>query len=208
MTEPLRDWIVTFARKVAVERDYSARHPGHVFTVMLSRDEAEGLLGQLHELVDPDAVSREMARYHGDPADLTPENLAELRRTFTDDALERLARSDMDYCSSHGHYIPALARLLLAEKAEAQAALDAERARADKWNKLSLGTANELSRALGPSRDTDAAVTYRENLEAVAEAAREFMAAWDDDDPDDEKRTEEERFVDLRAALAVLEEPQ
>ncbi len=50
-TKPLRDWLVTFAHKVAVERDYSARHPGHVFLVMLHRDEAEGLLAQVNELV-------------------------------------------------------------------------------------------------------------------------------------------------------------
>lgn len=51
MTEPLRDWLVTFAHKVAVERDYSARHPGHVFMVMLRKDEAEGLLAQANGLV-------------------------------------------------------------------------------------------------------------------------------------------------------------
>lgn len=59
-TAPTRDWLVTFARKVAEERDYSARHPGHVFTVMLKRDEAEGLLDQVRELVDESAVNVEL----------------------------------------------------------------------------------------------------------------------------------------------------
>ena len=49
--EPLRDWLVTFAHKVATERDYAARHPGHVFLVMLREDESEGLLAQVNELV-------------------------------------------------------------------------------------------------------------------------------------------------------------
>lgn len=53
--EPLRDWLVTFAHKVATERDYSARHPGHVFLVMLRREEAEGLLAQVNELVQREA---------------------------------------------------------------------------------------------------------------------------------------------------------
>lgn len=51
-SEPLRDWLVTFARKVAEERDYSARHPGHVFLVMLREDEAEGLLAETADLLD------------------------------------------------------------------------------------------------------------------------------------------------------------
>ena len=55
-SEPLRDWLVTFARKVAEERDYSHRHPGHVFTVMLKRDEAEGLLAQINDLVQEQAA--------------------------------------------------------------------------------------------------------------------------------------------------------
>lgn len=58
-SEPLRDWLVTFARKVAEERDYSTRHPGHVFTVMLRRDEAEGLLQQVNELVNAPAPDSE-----------------------------------------------------------------------------------------------------------------------------------------------------
>lgn len=45
-----RDWLVTFARKVAEERDFCARHPGAVFLVMLHRDEAEGLLADLQRL--------------------------------------------------------------------------------------------------------------------------------------------------------------
>ena len=53
------DWLVTFAHKVAVERNYSAHHPGHVFLVMLRRDEAEGLLEQVSELV---AAQAEIAR--------------------------------------------------------------------------------------------------------------------------------------------------
>ncbi len=46
-----RDWLVTFAYKVALERNYSSHHPGHVFLVMLREDEAEGLLVQVNELV-------------------------------------------------------------------------------------------------------------------------------------------------------------
>jgi hypothetical protein len=63
---PTRDWLVTFARKVAEERDYSQRHPGHVFTVMLARDEAEGLLEQVRELVDDAAVAADRARRRGE----------------------------------------------------------------------------------------------------------------------------------------------
>lgn len=46
-----RDWCVTFARRVAEERSYSASHPGHVFLVMLHREEAEGLLEQANEVI-------------------------------------------------------------------------------------------------------------------------------------------------------------
>jgi hypothetical protein len=48
------DWLVTFAHKVAVERDLDSRHPGHRFCVMLNRKEAEGLLEHIMALV-PDA---------------------------------------------------------------------------------------------------------------------------------------------------------
>lgn len=45
------DWLVTFARKVALERDRAARQPGYVPVVMLEMKEAEGLLAQIMELV-------------------------------------------------------------------------------------------------------------------------------------------------------------
>ena len=48
------DWFVVFARKCAIERDYSRRMPGHVYTVMLGEKEAEGLLAAIRELI-PDA---------------------------------------------------------------------------------------------------------------------------------------------------------
>jgi len=51
-----RDWLVTYARKVARERAYIADHPRAVFCVMLREDEAEGLLAQLNELVQKDAA--------------------------------------------------------------------------------------------------------------------------------------------------------
>jgi hypothetical protein len=54
-----RDWLVTFAHKVATERNYSARHPGHVFLVMLRRDEAEGLLQQTADVVAALAAAEE-----------------------------------------------------------------------------------------------------------------------------------------------------
>lgn len=58
---PTRDWLVTFARKVAEERATCARQPGRVFTVMLRRDEAEGVLRQVEELV---------VGAHDDPPDI------------------------------------------------------------------------------------------------------------------------------------------
>lgn len=54
--EPIRDWLVTFSHKVATERVYSTHHPGHVFLVMLREDEAEGLLAQVNELAQTDAL--------------------------------------------------------------------------------------------------------------------------------------------------------
>lgn len=48
---PTRDWLVTFARKVAQERATCAEQPGRVFTVMLRQNEAEGVLKQVEELV-------------------------------------------------------------------------------------------------------------------------------------------------------------
>lgn len=45
------DWFVVFARRVAIERDYARRHPGHVYMVMLCEKEAEGLLASLQEVV-------------------------------------------------------------------------------------------------------------------------------------------------------------
>lgn len=65
-TEPTRDWLVTFARKVAEERDYCARHPGHSFTVMLNRDESDGLLEQVRELIDEASVAADLARRRGE----------------------------------------------------------------------------------------------------------------------------------------------
>lgn len=44
------DWLVVFARKVALEREYARRHPGHKFLVMLPEKEAEGLLSAIREL--------------------------------------------------------------------------------------------------------------------------------------------------------------
>ena len=55
---PTRDWLVTFAHKVAVERDYIAHHPGACFCVMLRRDEAEGLLAQVNALVQAGEARR------------------------------------------------------------------------------------------------------------------------------------------------------
>ena len=48
------DWVVVFARKVAMEREYARRHPGHKFLVMLNEKESEGLLASIREWV-PDA---------------------------------------------------------------------------------------------------------------------------------------------------------
>lgn len=52
-----RDWLVTFAHIVATERARQASHPGSVFCIMLRREEAEGLLEQVNELVQWGATS-------------------------------------------------------------------------------------------------------------------------------------------------------
>jgi hypothetical protein len=49
--EPVRDWLVTFAHKVATEQSRCARNAKAVFCVMLRRDEAEGFVEQTNELV-------------------------------------------------------------------------------------------------------------------------------------------------------------
>jgi hypothetical protein len=43
---------------------------------------------------------------------------ARLRDKYPDDALERLVRSNYEYYSTHGDYVPELAKLLLLERAE------------------------------------------------------------------------------------------
>ena len=52
---------------------------------------------------------------------------AQLRRTFNEPALQRLVRSEQEYYSKHGHYVPALAQLLLIEQAALQAAREETR---------------------------------------------------------------------------------
>jgi hypothetical protein len=49
--EHFPDWLVVFARSVALERERCARMPGHVFCVMLPENEATRLLEQVCELV-------------------------------------------------------------------------------------------------------------------------------------------------------------
>lgn len=51
-------------------------------------------------------------------APLGEELLTRLREMFDDHALQRLERSNIDYYSTHGNYLPGLATLLLAERAE------------------------------------------------------------------------------------------
>lgn len=49
---------------------------------------------------------------------------ARLRAKYPDDALERLVRSDYAYYSTHGDYVPELAKLLLIERAVSRAATE------------------------------------------------------------------------------------
>lgn len=133
--------------------------------------------------------------------------LAELRQMFKDDGLERLARSSYDYYSTHGDYVPALALLLLSEKAEFAARLAAVEAERDEANAAIASLSADWA-DLGLKLDrAEARVEAAEPFLALSLADREIAAIACDLYADDEALLEtlpEDSAEALHRVSAVL----
>jgi hypothetical protein len=91
----------------------------------------------------------EQERSEQDPVQVGEEQARRLREIYNDSALERLARSNQAYYSTHGHYVPDLATLLLAERAE--------REHVERWLRIQLSNAQDMVRAIAVELERSAA---------------------------------------------------
>lgn len=90
-------------------------------------ENADGTRGPEHVAVDSGIPLRpgvaSYRREQAQEAGIDFERIKRLKEKYRDDGLERLMRSNYDYYSTHGDYVPELAALLLAERAEMRALL-------------------------------------------------------------------------------------
>jgi hypothetical protein len=120
---------------------------------------------------------------------------AELRRTFDDGALERLERSEQEYYSKHGHYVPALARLLLIERRRLDVLVSELEAAHEE-----LTTANGTSELL--ASHLAATAEKLQTAEAELEAAQKGFSPSVRKAFDEQRELWQRKLADARAAAA------